>query len=69
MIPTKSKNQVVHEQNVRVERRVLDLESECMRGLGSIPDWGGGNIFHWIFFSHSEASDANIGIMANVVCL
>ena len=34
---------------------------------GSIPT--GGNIFHWIFFSYSEASDANIGIIANVVCL
>ena len=29
-------------------RIVLDLESEVMRGLGSIPT--GGNIFHWIFF-------------------
>ena len=31
-----------------VGRRVLDLESEAMRGLGSIRT--GGNIFHWIFF-------------------
>ena len=28
--------------------RELDLESEVMRDLGSIPT--GGNIFHWIFF-------------------
>ena len=80
LIPTKSsksKNQVVHEQKfkdllsstcqVGVETRVLDLESGVMRGLGSIPT--GGNIFHQLFFSHSEASDANIGIIANVVCL
>ena len=31
---------------VSVERIVLDLESEAMRGLGSIPAEGGGNIFH-----------------------
>ena len=37
-----------------------------MRGPGSIPT--GGNIFHWIFrFSHSKASDANIGIIAILV--
>ena len=29
---------------------VLDLESEVMRGLGSIPT--GGNICHWIFCFH-----------------
>ena len=55
---SKSKNQVVHQQKfkdllsstcqVSIERRVLDLESEVMRGLGSIPT--GGNIFHQIFF-------------------
>ena len=55
---SKSKNQLVHEQKfkdllsstcqVSVERRVLDLESEVIRGPGSIPT--GGNIFHWIFF-------------------
>ena len=54
----KFKNQVVHGQKfkdllsstcqVSVERRVLDLESEVMRGLGSIPT--GDSIFHWIFF-------------------
>ena len=50
LIPTESsesKNQVVHEQKfkdflsstcqVSVERKVLDSESEVMRGLGSIP--------------------------------
>ena len=42
---------------------MLDLESEVMRGLGSIPTEG--NIFHWIFlFLHSNISDANIGIIA-----
>ena len=49
---------MVHEQKfkellsstcqVSIERIVLDLESEVMRGPGSIPT--GGNIFHWIFF-------------------
>ena len=29
---------------------MLDLESEVMRGPGSIPT--GGNIFHWIFCVH-----------------
>ena len=51
---SKSKNQVVHGHNfkdflsstcqVSPERIVLDLESEVMRGPGSIPT--GGNIFH-----------------------
>ena len=38
-----------------------------MRGPGSIPT--GGNIFHCFFFlfSHSKASDSNIGIFANFV--
>ena len=41
-------------------------ESEVIRGPGSIPT--GGNNFHWIFlFSRSNASDANIGIIANFV--
>ena len=45
---------------VSVERIVLDLESEVMRGPDSIPTEG--NIIHWNFwFSHSKASDANIG--------
>ena len=55
---SKSKYQVVHEQNfkdllsrtcqVSVERIVLDLESEVMRGLGSIPTRG--NILSLDFF-------------------
>ena len=50
------------------ERRVLDLESEAMRGPGYIPT--GGNILLLDFlFSYSKASDASIGIIANVVCL
>ena len=45
---------------------MLDLESEVMRGLGSIPTEG--NIFHWIFLvSRIKASDANIGIVAILV--
>ena len=39
-----------------VERIMLDLES-----LGV-------TFFTGIFFSHSEVSDANIGIIANVLC-
>ena len=35
---------------VSVEMRVLDLESEVMRGPGSIPT--GDNIFHWNFCFH-----------------
>ena len=51
---------------VSADRIVLDLESEAMRGPGSIPT--GGNIFHWIFlFSRSKASDANIDIIAILV--
>ena len=55
---SKSKNQVVHEQKFKdllsstwltsSERIVLDLESEVMRGLGSIPTWG--NILSLEFF-------------------
>ena len=38
-----------------------NLESEVMRGLGV-------TFCHWIFlFSHSKASNANIGIIANFV--
>ena len=43
----------------------LDLESEVMRGLSSIPT--GGNILSLDFFSHSKASDANIGIFVQFV--
>ena len=52
---------------VSVERIVLDLESEAMRGPGSIPM--GGEHFVTGFFSHSKASDANIGTIANFVYL
>ena len=45
---------------VSVERRVLDLESEAMRGLGSSPT--GGNILSLDFFHVVRDSDANIGI-------
>ena len=73
---SESKYQVVHEQKfkellsstcqVSPERRVLDLEPEVMIGPGSILT--GGNIFYWIIlFSHSKASDDNIGIIANFV--
>ena len=46
---------MVHEQKfkyiqVSPERIVLDLESEVMRGPGSIPTRG--NIFHWMFLFH-----------------
>ena len=66
---------MVHEQKfkdllsskcqVSVERRVLDLESEGMRGPNSIPT--GGNTLSLDFFSRSKASDANIGIIANFI--
>ena len=53
-------------RQVSVERIVLDLESEVMRGLGSIPT--GGDVFHWIsLFSPSKDSAANIGIFAILV--
>ena len=68
---------MVHEQKfkdllgstcqVSAERIVLDLESEVMRGPGSLPI--GGNILSLDFFSHNKASDANIDIVANVMCL
>ena len=55
---SKSKNQVMHEHKFKdllrstcltsSERRVLDLESEIMRGLGFIP--AGGNILSIGFF-------------------
>ena len=68
----KSKYQVVHAQKfkdllsrtcqVNVERIVLDLESEGMRGLGSILT--GGNILslEFFLFSRSKGKNANIGI-------
>ena len=39
-----------------------------MRGQGSIPI-GGNNLLLDFLFSRCKASDANIGIIANVVCL
>ena len=78
LIPTKSsksKYQVVDEQKFKdllsstcltsSERKMLDLESEVMRDLGSFPT--GGNILSLDFFLGSKASDANIGIIANFV--
>ena len=51
---------------VSVERIVLDLESEVLRGLDSIPT--GGNLLLLDFlFSCCEASDANIDTIANFV--
>ena len=44
---------------------MLDLESEVMRGPGSIPTEG--NILPLDFFHVVRASDANIGIIANFV--
>ena len=45
---------------------VLDLESEVMRGPGSISTLG--NFSYWIFlFSPGKASAANIGIIAILV--
>ena len=43
------------------------MESEAMRGPGSIPT--GGNILSLDFFHVVRASDANIGIIANFVYL
>ena len=42
--------------------KLLLLESEVMRDPGSIPTWGN------ILFLHSKKPDANIGIIANVMC-
>ena len=52
---------------VSVERIVLDLESEAMKGPGFIPT--GGNILSLDFFHVVKASDANICIIANFVYL
>ena len=75
---SKSKNQVKHEQKfkdllsstcqVSPERVVLDLESEVMRGLGSISTRGNILLLYFLF-SHCKTSDAIIGIIANIVCL
>ena len=45
------------------ERIVLDLESEVMRGLGSISTGGNTGFF---LFSQSKDSDANIDIIATL---
>ena len=52
---------------VSVERIVLDLESEVMRGRGS--NATGSNILSLDFFSRSKAFDANIAIIASFVYL
>ena len=50
------------------ERRVLELESEVNQRPGFGPHRG--NILSLEFlFSLSKASDVNIGIIANVMCL
>ena len=65
---------MVHEQKfkdllsstsqVSVERIVLDLESEAMRGPGS--HWGV-TFFHWNFlFSRSKDENATIGIFVRM---
>ena len=75
---SKSKNQEMHEQKfkdllsstcqVSSEKIALDLESEVMKYLHSIPT--GGNILLLDFlFSCCKTSDANIEIIANVVYL
>ena len=65
---------MVHEQKfkyllsstcqVSVERIVFDLESEAMRGLGSIPT--GGNILSLDFFLFSCSKDENATIGISV---
>ena len=69
--PFKSKYQVVHEQKfkdllsstcqVSVERRVLDLESEAMRGPGSIST--GDDILSLDFFLFSRFKEENANIL------
>ena len=72
---SKSKNQVVYKHKFKdllcstfltsLERRLLDLESEVMRGPGSIPT--GGNILSLDFlFSRSKDKNVNINIF---VCI
>ena len=66
---SKSKHPLVHEQKfkdllsstcqVSVERSMLDLESEALTRV---------TFCYWNYlFSHSKASDSNIGIIANFV--
>ena len=40
------------------ERKVLDLESEVMRGVGSIPTVGNISLLDLFFFSHSRDKNA-----------
>ena len=44
-----------------------DSVEEVLSGLGALPT--GDNIFHWICFSRSKVSAANIGIIAILVHL
>ena len=41
---------------------MLDLESEAMRGLGSIPTEGNILSLDFFWFSHSKDKNASIGI-------
>ena len=69
---SKSKYEVVHEQKfkdllsstcqISVERRVLDLESEAMRGRGSFPTRGNILSLNFFLFSCIKDENANIGI-------
>ena len=80
LIPTKSsksKNHVIHEQELKdtlIRTCPISLEVQCwtwnqrfIRGLGSIPTRGNILPLDFFLFSHSKASDANIGIIANYV--
>ena len=69
---SKSKNQVVHKQELKdlissmcitsSERRLLDLESEVMEA--QVLFLLRATIYHWIFlFSRSKDKNANIGIL------
>ena len=76
LIPTKSskyKSQLMQFKDLisstcqlSSERRVLDMESEVNQRPGFNPHWG--NIFI-LEFPCSKASDANTGVIANIVCL
>ena len=65
---------MVHEQKfkdllssicqVNPKRILLDLESEVMRGLGSIPIGGNILLLDLFLFSRCKTSDANIGLIA-----
>ena len=51
--------------HVSSERRLLDLESEVIRGLGSIST-GGNTLLLDFLFSQSKDENANIGISKKV---